>query len=42
MPHIKAFRPVVHEKIFKVFNYINLYVSMSLRAWPFWTPGTSF
>jgi len=42
MPNINTFRPVAHEKIFKYFCYINLYQTMSLRAWPFVTPGTSY
>jgi len=34
---------VVHEKkIFKGFCYISLYKTISLRVWPFMTPGTSF
>jgi len=41
MANIKAFRPVVHEKkIFKGFCYINLYKTMSFRAYPFLTPGS--
>jgi len=28
MPNMNAFRPVVHEKILKMFCYINLYKNM--------------
>jgi len=42
MPNIYAFRPVVHEKIFKGNYYINLYKMFPLRALPFVTQGNLF
>jgi len=42
MPNINAFRPVVHEKMFKGFCYINLSKTLSPCVGPYMTLGTSF